>query len=96
VYLVYSRRWLEVEGVVVVVGVVVRDESGEVGILVYVEYGDLVEKWVGQSLVLARVSYGVLPYCDVHANGGSYLCVVLCYVGGGWWERCDDGLLECL
>ncbi len=31
-YLVYGRRWLEVEGVVVVVGVVVREECGEVGV----------------------------------------------------------------
>ena len=46
-YLVYGRRWLEVEGVVVGVGVVVRDESGEVGVLVYVEYGYWVEEWVG-------------------------------------------------
>ena len=29
-YLVYGLGWLEVEGVVVVVCVVVRDESGEV------------------------------------------------------------------
>ena len=70
-YLVYGRRWLDVEGVVVVVGVVVRDESGEVGVLVYVKYDDWVEKWVGYDLVLACVSYGVLPYCDVHTNGGS-------------------------
>ncbi len=42
-YLGYDRGWLEVEGVIVVVCVVVRDESGEVGVLVYVEYGDWVE-----------------------------------------------------
>ena len=46
-YLVDGRGWLEVEGVVVVVCVAVRDESGEVGVVVYVEYGDWVEKWVG-------------------------------------------------
>ncbi len=38
-YLVDGRGWREVEGVVVVVCVVVRDE---VEILVYVEYGDRV------------------------------------------------------
>ena len=69
-YLVYGRRWLEVKGVVVVVGVVVRNQSGEVGVLVYVEYGDWVEKWVGYDLVLACVSDGVLPYCAVHEYGG--------------------------
>ncbi len=46
-YLVYGRGWREVEVVVVVTCVVIRDESGEVGVLVYVEYGDWVEKWVG-------------------------------------------------
>ena len=46
-YHVYGRGWLEVEGVVVVVVVVVRDKGCEVEILVYVEYGDWVEKWVG-------------------------------------------------
>ena len=39
--------WLKFEGVVVVVCVIVRDESGEVGVLVYVEYGYGVEEWVG-------------------------------------------------
>jgi hypothetical protein len=47
VYHVYGRGWLEVEGVVVVVVVVVRDKGCEVEVLVYVEYGDWVEKWVG-------------------------------------------------
>ncbi len=61
-YLVYGRGWLKFEGVVVVVCVVVRNKSGEVGVLVYVEYGDWVEKWVGYDLVLACLSYGVLPY----------------------------------
>ena len=42
-YLVDGRGWLEVEGVVVLVCVVVRDEGCEVGILVYVEYGDRLE-----------------------------------------------------
>ena len=42
-----GRGWLEIEGVVVVVCVVVRDKGCEVGILVYVEYSDRVEKWVG-------------------------------------------------
>ncbi len=46
-YHVYGRGWLEVKGVVVVVVVVVRDKGCEVEILVYVEYGDWVEKWVG-------------------------------------------------
>ena len=46
-YLVYGRGLLDVEGVVVVVCVIVRDESSEVGFVVYVEYGDWVEKWVG-------------------------------------------------
>ena len=38
-YLVYSRGWLEVEGIVVVVCVVVRDEGCEVIVMMYVEYG---------------------------------------------------------
>ena len=42
-YLGYGRGWLEVEGVVVVVCVVVCDKGCEVGILVYVEYCDQVE-----------------------------------------------------
>ena len=46
-YRVYGRGSLEVEGVVVVVCAVARDESGEVEVLVYVEYSDRVEKWVG-------------------------------------------------
>ena len=47
VYPVYGRGWSEVEGVVVVVCVVVRDECGVVGVMVYVEYGYGVEEWVG-------------------------------------------------
>ena len=46
-YLVYSRGWSEVEGVVVVVCVVVRDECGVVGVMVDVEDGDGIEEWVG-------------------------------------------------
>ena len=46
-YHVYGQGWQEVEGVVVVVCVVVRHKGCEVKILVYVEYGDWVEKWVG-------------------------------------------------
>ena len=42
-YLVNGLWWLEVEGVVVIVSVVVCDESREVGVVVYVEYGDGVE-----------------------------------------------------
>ncbi len=42
-YHVDGRGWLEVEGVVVVVCVVVRDEGCEVGVLVYVKYGERVE-----------------------------------------------------
>ena len=38
-----GRGWLQVEGVVVVVCVVVGNEGCEVGILVYVEYGDRME-----------------------------------------------------
>jgi len=48
VYSVDRRGWSQVEGVVVVVCVVVCDESGEVGILVYVEYGDWVESGWGR------------------------------------------------
>ena len=43
-YHVDGRGWLEVEGVVIVVCDVVRDESSEVGVVVYVEYGDWVVK----------------------------------------------------
>ena len=42
-YPVYGRGWLGVEGIVVVVCVIVRDEGCEVKILVYVEYGDRVK-----------------------------------------------------
>ena len=42
-YLVNSLWWLEVEGVVVIVSLVVCDESREVGVVVYVEDGDGVE-----------------------------------------------------
>ena len=42
-YLVDGRRWLEVEGIVVVVCVIVRDEGCKMRILVYVEYGDRVK-----------------------------------------------------
>ena len=42
-YHVYGRGWLDVEGFVVVVCVVVRDKGCEVGISVYVEYADRVE-----------------------------------------------------
>ncbi len=38
-----DRGWLEIKGVVVVVCMVVRNEGCEVGILLYVEYGDRVE-----------------------------------------------------
>ncbi len=38
-----GRSWLESEGVVVVVCLVVCDEGCEVGVLMYVEYGDRVE-----------------------------------------------------
>ncbi len=41
-YHVDSRGWTEVEGVEVVVCVVVRDKGCEVGVVVYVEYGDRV------------------------------------------------------
>ena len=42
-YHVNSRGWSEIQGVEVVVYVVVHDECGEVGILVYVENGDRVK-----------------------------------------------------
>ena len=42
-YHVDSRGWSEVKGVVEVVCVVVRDRGCEVGIVVYVEYGDRVK-----------------------------------------------------
>jgi hypothetical protein len=38
-----SRGWSEVKGVEVVVCVVVRDKGCEVGVVVYVEYGDRVK-----------------------------------------------------
>ncbi len=38
-----GRWWSEVEGIEVVVCVVVRDECCEVGVVVYVEYGDRVK-----------------------------------------------------
>ncbi len=38
-----GRWWLEIEGVVVVVYIVVCDKGCEVGVLMYVEYGDRVE-----------------------------------------------------
>ncbi len=42
-YHVDGRGWLEVEGVVVILCVIFRDEGCEVGILVYVEYGERVK-----------------------------------------------------
>ena len=42
-YVVDGRGWLEVKGVVVIVQLVVCDEGCEVGVVVYVEYGDLVK-----------------------------------------------------
>ncbi len=41
-YHVYSRGWLEVEGIVVVVCVLISDEGCEVRVMVNVEYGDRV------------------------------------------------------
>jgi len=43
VYLVDRRGWSEVEGVIIVVCMVIGDESCEVVIVVYVEYGDRVK-----------------------------------------------------
>ena len=42
-YPVYRRGWSKVERVIVVVCIVVGDESCEVGIMVYVKDGDRVE-----------------------------------------------------
>ena len=42
-YHVNSRRWSEIKGVEVVVCVVVRDKGCEVGIVVYIKYGDRVK-----------------------------------------------------
>ena len=42
-YHVYSRGWSEVKGDEVVVCVVVRDKGCEVGIVVYIKYGDRVK-----------------------------------------------------
>ena len=42
-YHVDSRGWMEVKGVEVVACAVVRDKGCEVGVVVYVEYGDRVE-----------------------------------------------------
>ena len=41
--IVNSRRWSEIKGVEVVVCVVARDKGCEVGVVVYVEYGDRVK-----------------------------------------------------
>ncbi len=38
-----GRGWLEIEGVVVVVCVFVCNKGCEVGVMMYVEYGDRVE-----------------------------------------------------
>jgi hypothetical protein len=43
VYHVDSRGWTEVKGVEVVVCVVFHDKGCEVGVVVYVEYGDRVK-----------------------------------------------------
>ena len=42
-YHVDSQGWAEVKGVEVVVCVIVRDKDCEVGVVVYVEYGDRVK-----------------------------------------------------
>ena len=35
-------------------------------------------------MILADVSYGVLPYCVVHGDGGCELGEVLCDGGSRW------------
>ena len=70
VYHFYGRWWLEVEGVVVMIGAIVSDEGSEVGVVVYVEDGDRVKEGVREFLVLACIPNGVLPHCVVHADGG--------------------------
>ena len=42
-YIADGRGELEVEGVLVVVHMVVRDKGCEVGVVVYVEYGDRIK-----------------------------------------------------
>ncbi len=42
-YHVNTRGWSEIKGVEVVVCVIVRDKGCEVGVVVYVEYGDRVK-----------------------------------------------------
>ncbi len=86
--------WSHVDGVIVVVCMIVRDEGCEVRVVVFIEYSDRVEQGVGYGLILACISDSMLPHCVVHANGRGEVSVVLCDRVRGWGDRCYDGLLR--
>ena len=64
------------KGVVIVVGDVGGDESGVVEVVVDVEYGVVVKKWVWEVVIIACVSYGVSPDGASHAHCSCYVCVI--------------------
>ncbi len=45
-----------------VVDVIVCDKGCNVRVILNVKYGDRVEEWVGENVVMADVLNGVLPY----------------------------------
>ena len=72
------------KGVVVVVRSVGGDEGGVMEVVVDVEYGGVVVKWVWEVVIVAGVSYGVSPDAAAHAHRGCYVCVILCERVCGW------------
>ena len=63
-------------------------------VVVDVEYGGVVVKWVWVVVTVACISYGVSPNRAAHAHSSCYVCVVLCDSVCGWWACCEDSLLQ--
>ena len=64
------------KGVVIVVRGVGGDEGGVVEVVVDVEYGGVVVKWVWEVVIVAGVSYGGSPDGAAHAHYSCYVCVI--------------------
>ena len=91
-YHVYGRGWLEVEGVVVVICVVVRDKGCEVETLVYVEYGDGWNSGWGKIWSL-HAFLMVCCHTELSMQMAEVSCVWYCVtfvVGGG-----NDVMMAC-
>ena len=97
-YIVCSveRGGVKVKGVVVGVGVIIRDEGCEVGVVVYVEYAYGVVERMWENVVLACVSNGVMAYRVVIADDRCEVCRVLCDNGVLRVEGGKDCFLKCL